>query len=264
MATLYAAKAQSATSSSLYTLDSTTAAPTSIGATGHAITGLAFDPTNSTLYGVSSPQSTSLPNHLFTIDPLTGTATNVGALGGSVGDIAFDSTGNLWGWTQDSGHGGLSPSATNGALVSVNKATGAATAVADSTLNTSGSAVAINSADVLYAILKVGGAANLYTFNTGTGLPSFVHVLSAVTTHTYGAAAFDSTDVLYAMDTAGATLVTVGTTLGTRTVIGTAGADFDALAWSVAAPPAPTVEGVNIAFGSDIFDTSPDYVRLDD
>jgi len=59
------------------TIDPTTGAATSVGSTGlRNPTGLAFDPTSGTLFGVDNTTG-----ELVTIDPTTGAATVVGATG---------------------------------------------------------------------------------------------------------------------------------------------------------------------------------------
>ncbi len=80
--------------------------------------GLAFDPTDGTLYG-----STQGGDNLYTIDIVTGVATQVGALSLSVtiGDIHFDAAGNLFGVVG----GGLGPNS----YVAIDKTTGAGTPI---------------------------------------------------------------------------------------------------------------------------------------
>ena len=63
--------------SSLYTIDTTTAATTLVGANGlQAVESLTFDATGSTLYATSGSQ-------LYAMDPADATATLIGALGTS-------------------------------------------------------------------------------------------------------------------------------------------------------------------------------------
>jgi len=78
--------------SDLYTFDITTGATTLVGPSGTFITGLAFNPTFTTLYSVN--QSTG---ELYTVDPATGTATLVGNTGIATPlDMSTDSNGVLW------------------------------------------------------------------------------------------------------------------------------------------------------------------------
>lgn len=117
---LYAAAGGSSVSK-LWTIDPDDGTPTSIGSTGIAITGLAFDPTSGILYASTSNGSPGgTGRKLYTIDPVTAVATLIGAfgLGGSVtcADISFKADGTLYGLTSF-----------NGDLATINKATGAAT-----------------------------------------------------------------------------------------------------------------------------------------
>jgi hypothetical protein len=255
---LYAAKAASATTSSLYTLNSGTAAPSSIGATGHALTALAFRPSDSVLFAASSPGSTSLPNHLFTIDPLTGTATNVGALGMVVSDIAFSSAGVLYGWA---------PSTE--VAVTINTTTGAATSLGGSATTSTGGALSFHSDGTLYLLLNVGGGLNLYTVNTGSGLVSLVGAVSPFSGNIPAAATFDSSDLLWWTNGgAGGSGINLQTlNIGTigRATIGAPGADFDALAWSI---PVVVVSGgtggvrIAVAFDDPTLEETPTWTYL--
>jgi DNA-binding beta-propeller fold protein YncE len=84
--------------------------------------GLAFDPTDGTLYG--SAGGTLGPDRIYTIDKNTGAVALVGTtgLGGSTPDLFFDPMGNLYG----SKGGGQSPDNT---LISIDSATGAGSAI---------------------------------------------------------------------------------------------------------------------------------------
>lgn len=118
MATLYAAKAQSQTTSDLYTIDPVTGTPTPVGPIGYAVTAMAWDPVGGVMYGVTSNNSAASPRNLITINLGTGAGTVVGALGlgatSSSSDITFTSDGQLWGIRTS-----------NGRLLSINKTTGA-------------------------------------------------------------------------------------------------------------------------------------------
>ncbi|MFQ5651813.1 MAG: FlgD immunoglobulin-like domain containing protein [bacterium] len=107
---------------SLHTVDPATGATSFMGNTGAPIRGMAFDPTDGTLWGSAGAGVDAI----FTIDKTTGAATFVGAtgLGGSTPDIHFDAAGNLFG-----SKGGGFFSGGNNALISIDKATGAGTVI---------------------------------------------------------------------------------------------------------------------------------------
>jgi DNA-binding beta-propeller fold protein YncE len=85
----------------LYTVSPINAATTDIGAVGVGFIfegGLAFDPTDGTLYGVNQGSDTN-PN-LLTLNTSTGAGTVVGLIGGGshdFGGLAFDAGGQLYG-----------------------------------------------------------------------------------------------------------------------------------------------------------------------
>lgn len=223
MATLYAARGGSQTTSDLYTVDPATGTCTSVGPIGFAVTGLAFDPTDGTLYGVTSNNSASSPRHLITIDPATGAGTDVGALGQPPGDICFDSTGVLYGFT--------TPSGTQD-LVTINKSTGAASVVGDSGLSsTFGEGLGCDPSDVLW-LFPFGGGGTYYTVNPSTGAVTSQGTLSGL--GSMAAVAFDSLGTCYAIKASGftSTLQTIDTATGAVTVIGTMSiTEGDALTW---------------------------------
>jgi N-acetylneuraminic acid mutarotase len=116
--TLYGTSIETALGpSTLRTLDPWTGASTPIGDTGFGpITGLAYDQTASTMYGVIGPGTSSL----LTINLASGAATVVGPTGITPGSLEFGSNGTLY---AGGGQGNV------GNLYTVNKATGAATLV---------------------------------------------------------------------------------------------------------------------------------------
>lgn len=242
MADLYGAKGGSA-NSDLYTIDPVTAAQTSVGPIGFAVTGLAFDPTTGTLYGLTSQLSPSgSGNSLITVNPLTGAGTLIAAISGLGGDripdIAFDSTGQLYGWRENSDNG----------ICKINKATAVGTTIgATPGFGTFGDGFDIRRSDgVCYAYPGGGNSTSFpgapygvqYTVNLTTG------VLTAGPTITGGAitdnpavaaAAFDNTDVLWQIlnDFPATSLVTIDVATGVTTDIGALANGFDALAWSL-------------------------------
>lgn len=108
--------------SDLVTVDSTTGAVLTIGATGvAAVSGLAYDAGAGVMYGVTAGGSTA---DLVRIDLTSGAASLVGATGlDHVGSIEFAPDGNLYGGVTNSG--GVDPEY----LVRIDPATGAATPV---------------------------------------------------------------------------------------------------------------------------------------
>ncbi len=158
---LYGALGSTETTSDLYTIDPDTGAATSVGASGFAITGLSFRPSDGVLFGVTSNNSGSNPRALITVDPVTGSGTLVGALGVTSGlaDIAFRSDDALYGY---------SPS--DRTLYSVNTTTGAATQVSATAIPTSGFGygLAFDAADVLFVFPK-GNVGVFYIVDETTG-----------------------------------------------------------------------------------------------
>jgi hypothetical protein len=264
---IYAARAGSQTTSDLYTVDHTTAAVTSVGASGYAITGLAIDPTSSILYGVTSPGSGASPKSLITINTSTGAGTLVGGLGGKViPDIAFDSTGQMYGWDN-----------TGGALATINKTTGAVADLGASGIGGGkvGLGIAINSTDVCYLFAK-GSTANYYTMNLSTGAATLVGSLDGTGSGTsITAASFDGANVCWAVNGDGASvsqLDTIDVATGVKTLIGAltpGGGTWDALVavgsgtggggGGTGAQP----EGVSISFTDLTLEPAPTWLRLD-
>jgi hypothetical protein len=126
---LYAATGQDTMSSLLVLNPMTGATATTIGPTGgFALTGLAQHPMTGVLYGVTTPLSPTAPENLVTLNTTTGAATVVGPLGHVVADIAFASDGRCFGWSESDDD-----------LLTIDVATGTATAVADYPDSTRGS-----------------------------------------------------------------------------------------------------------------------------
>jgi len=106
--------------SQLRTLDPATGISTIIGSTGinNPISGLAYDETSGTMYGLTGGASGGSSN-LVTVNLSTGAATVVGAVGFNGGSLEFAANGNLYAGST----GGA------GKLYLINKATGASTLV---------------------------------------------------------------------------------------------------------------------------------------
>lgn len=225
--TLYAARGGSLSTSDLYTVDPATAVMTSVGPIGYALTGLAEDPTDGMLYGLTSVNSAIDPLSIITIDKVTGDGTLVAACSPGTNtpwtDLAFDMYGNLYAFGQSQ------------TLWSVDKSTGVGTLVGSVGGGaTRGGAISIRSRNVGFASPNRGGDGEpFYTF-TLAGAFTLVGVFSGSPGGNIGAFAFDQTDDLYgAID--GTKLITVDLVTAADTVIGTFTFDrVDALTWGTA------------------------------
>jgi hypothetical protein len=169
--TLYAAQGNN-NASALYTVDPTTGVATSVAPIGMAITGLAYNATTSTLYGVTTPNSPVSPQSLVTIDTTTGTPTVIGPLAVPAGssqtiaEIEFDGSGNLWGWSESGDH-----------LVEIDTATGALTDFPNF-ISTAGDGMTWDPAINTMWIMPNGIGGNYYSLNLATGEPTLVGTLS--------------------------------------------------------------------------------------
>ncbi|MFN0019870.1 MAG: calcium-binding protein [Pirellulaceae bacterium] len=219
--------------SDLYLVDTTTGATTSIGPIGFAVTGLAVDPATGILYGSTSTRSPSNPGSIITIDKVTGAGTLVGSMvlsDDAIADITFDAAGTLYGWVE----------ADFDDLVVINKATGEATIVGDAGLSTFGSGLADVNGTLFYAGNGDGGA--LRTVDKVTGLTTIVATLTGAPASgdAIAALAMNPDDgTLFAVDLENgspnsAALVTINTTTGAITTIGSLPAKFDAIAFDAA------------------------------
>src|SRR3954453_8217199 len=131
----------------IYDVNTATGAATNPRPTGltSAVVGIAFQPTTGTMYGLTASAGTQ-QNSLVQINHLTGAGTVVGATGLSTifeGDLAFNPTnGSLYGIGSISG--------SNVQLFQINVATGAATVIGNTPTVADYSALAFNSAGVLF------------------------------------------------------------------------------------------------------------------
>lgn len=174
---LYGADGAGGNPSNLYLLDpSSGAVLQNIGPIGFAVTGLAVDPTDGTLYGstgLSASGGAPNPGHLISINKATGAGTVIGDLrpntpaNHTAADLAFTPDGALYGW--------LEPDDDD--LATINKTTGAATIVGNSGLSTYGSGLASNSAGTLF-FAGDGDAGQLHTINRATGAATPVATLN--------------------------------------------------------------------------------------
>jgi hypothetical protein len=238
--TLYGARGSSA-ASDLYTIDPATGASTSVGPIGMGVTGLAYDSSTGTLYGVTTPKSPLSPLSLVSIDTATGAPTVIGPLENSsataetIAEIEFDGSGALWGWSESDDN-----------FVRIDTATGEVTDF-PSFISTAGDGMAwIPGSDTLW-FMPNGSNGDYYSIDRSTGDVTTIGTLdgSGATV----AAATQSCDGLttYALEQGTpATLLTVDYATGSVTSIGATGMNNgDALAWACPAvaptPPAPPV-----------------------
>jgi DNA-binding beta-propeller fold protein YncE len=228
---LYSAVGAGAATSQLYQVNPATAAVTPLMNIGFGVTGLAQHPTTGILYGVT----VNSPRNLIAINVAALTVSVVGPLGvQAVADISFRSDGTLFGW--------IEPSVDS--LCTINLTTGAATLVASSGLGTFGSGLAFNPSGTLF-FAGSGNSGPLRTISPTTG-----QVLTTGPTLTgspdpgnsIAALAFNPvTGVLWAVDglddSGLAFLVTINTSTGAITNIGSLPNGTDALAWTNVAVP---------------------------
>jgi hypothetical protein len=258
--TLYVATGSKGANGVLYTVNPATAAFTMVGpitaSTGAiGLTGLAFDPLNGVLYGVTGFESPDSPRTLVTINPATGAATIIGAVTGSFGsvgltDLSFRADGTLF---------GINPST----LYTVNLGTAAATSIGSTGENPPGGGLAFNSLGALYSAGIATGTVD--TLNTSTGArtvgPTMTNAPHAGTLGAMMALGFSSANILYAPNSAreqnGATvttvdLVTINTSTGLVTDIGSLPGNVDALAFGPAVPEPSSIAllGVGVAIAA--------------
>ena len=231
---LYGADGEGGNLANLYVLNPATGAIVStIGPIGFSVTGLAFQPSTGVLYGTTGA-AVGTPS-LIRINTTTGAGTLIGPNGtGPVADITFRADGTLFGWTQASFD-----------LVTVNLVTGTATVVGDAGISTNGSGIAFSPAGILFFAGSNSNGA-LRTINPATGAPTTVVTLNGGPSPSpVNALAFNGDGVLYGSVrgsgfptfTAGF-LVTINTTTGLVTNLGTTVPRLDAIAFRPA-PPAP-------------------------
>ncbi len=174
--------------SSLYSIDSTTGAGTLIGSVGHAINGLAFDPTTGVLYGSTPPWDASAPGRLLVIDLATGAGTPVGGPFGVpfVSNLTFNDAGELYAFAH---HGDE--------LVRIDKLTGLATVFRDESVGAGANLLAFDNDDVLMLLIDE----DLWAVDTTTATITLAHDLTVDPGHHGG---FDpDTGLLWSVFTLG-------------------------------------------------------------
>lgn len=244
------------TSSSLYTIDPSTAAatlvgPIMVGATQvKHVVGLGVDPTTGTLYGFMNGQDSACSDFgagtLLTIDKATGAATVVGSTGAAAihsPDMTFDRFGTLYAWAE----GG----AANDDLMVVDTTTGTTSMVGECGCSTAATGISSNSKGAMY--LKSGSA--LYRLNPFTG---HVFDLVQLDASPQNMLAFGPSDVLYTGTRGSAgpsafTLQTIDPETGAVTTVGTNSvARIGALAWDLGTPTAPNVADLSLTKDADV------------
>ena len=222
---LFAALTAAQPTSNLYLVDPTTAAMTSLGPIGFAVSGMAQDPTSGILYGSVSERSGAGNHGLITIDTGTGAGTLVGSFLGAH-DIAFDASGQLWGID------------TSGELMQIDKTTANYSTIGSG--NDYGGGIDF---DAFGTLFQVGDRFdNVSTIDLGTGAKTVVVGTSPSSWLHSGT--IDSFGVFWASSPGGSgsgstNLVTVDLVTGAITNIGTfTFPSVGALAWG--SPPALT------------------------
>jgi hypothetical protein len=189
--------------STLYTVDTATAAATKIGDVmvgttqlSH-MTGLDFNPVTGVLYGVTSKSGTT-NGGLYTIDRNTGAATLIGTHNLNVPDISFKSNGALY-----------AIDGANNDLWTFNLTTGAPSLIGPLTnTNSANGGIAFNSAGTLY--LK--STQDFYTVNQTSGVATLAG-LPIINSNSNNALAFSpTTGLAYTIEREG-TGATAGTNL---------------------------------------------------
>ncbi len=236
---LYGADGAGGNPSNLYILDpGSGAAVENIGPIGFAVTGLAVDPADGTLYGSTSRQTTGgapSPGSLITINRTTGAGTLVGDLRPdteTAADITFTPDGALFGW--------LEPNSSD--LVTIDKVTGAASIVGDSGLNNEGSGLASSPGGVLFLAESDNGP--LRTVDRNTGATVTVATMNGTKGFRVPGLAFDAMGTLFGARQGGSAgfegdLITINTVTGAVTTMGPSLTRLDAITF---AQPQPALQ----------------------
>jgi fibronectin-binding autotransporter adhesin len=236
--TLYGVNGVDGNASSLYTINPTTGAaslvaPILINGSTIALTGIAYDQVNDTLYATTNYS----PAELLTIDPTTGNATVIGTIGGTfspffaaIVSLTVTSSGTLYAYSK-----GAQPEG----VYTLDKTTAASTLLGASGTNlnfgSSGCGLAVNAAGVIY--LAPGGAtgtnADLFTVptsgpNTGEAVAGPAFSGAPLTNSQMKSMVFSSSSTLYGINfqtlndpNFPANLVTIDPSTGVITNVGT-------------------------------------------
>jgi hypothetical protein len=227
----YIASGSGGIGGSLYVVDPATATTTLVGpitniAGGGAIglTGLAFNPVNGKLYGITSNSlsgGNTVQRSLVTINTATAVATVIGNLGFANSDISFRSDGVLYGYEAGGSSGGPR------SMTTINLTTGAATRVGTAFANTFtfGGGLAFSPGGTLYLSASgVQGSLDTLNPSTGTITSSTPMTGAPFATGSFNAMAFNANGTLFAINQSSANfdgyLVTVDPFGGLVTQVG--------------------------------------------
>ncbi len=211
------------TSVSMYTINATTGALTSIGtiAAGGRATSVTVDPTGKFAYVADGePNSDASPGvnvSMYTINPTTGALTSIGtiAAGLSPSSIAIDPSGKF-AYVASSGSNNVS-------MYSINATTGALTSLGPIAAGTSPSSVALDPTGTFAYVVNLGSNnVSIYAINATTGILTSIGTIAAGSSPTSiaidpsGKFAYvtnsDSNSVsMYSIDTATGALTLIGT-----------------------------------------------------
>jgi hypothetical protein len=209
---LFGISGSNGAASNLYLIDRNTGASTLIGATGfNHVVAMDFDPTTGILYGIRN--GSGVNGTLLTINAATGAATAVATLSwpsgfcganNNVPDMSFNAAGVLYGWRDPC----------DDDLYTIDKATGVATLVGESSIGTARFGLAFNSADQLFG--KVDNS--VFSISTATGQATF-H--SSIFESLQNMLAFDENDVAWSGNRgAGSPIFTFDINGGPATLVG--------------------------------------------
>lgn len=169
--TMYAVTGAGNSTSNLFTVNPTTGAATLVGSVGFShVTGLAYDPTTSTMYGHISDMFNSGVTDLITINLTTGAGTVVGNTNQQVPDMTFTPTGTLFAWSESDSVTGDSDN-----LYTINKLTASATMVGLSGIGTAQTGLGFRATT---STLYVKSSNDLFSLDTSTGVATSLGTLA--------------------------------------------------------------------------------------
>jgi len=206
---------------------------------------MAQDPTTGIVYAVNSPgfqPPSGTTRSLETVDLRSGNVTIIGPLGATgfrfgIADLAFRNDGTLFGWSENSDD-----------LITINKATGAATVIANAGISTFGSGLEFDTAGRLI-LAGGGGNGKVYQLDPATGLPTTLGNMTGAPGPGFPVNALSlgpdgnlwGSNFLTFPPTANAHLIRMNPTTLAVTDIGASLQRMDAVAWICMAPPVPTM-----------------------
>ncbi|MDB6148329.1 MAG: hypothetical protein JWO45_1993 [Spartobacteria bacterium] len=247
---LYAATGSFGIPGSIYQIDVTTgvisgthALTNAAGGAPIGLTGLAWNPAGTILYGVTNSASPNSPNHLVTVDPLTGHYVDIGSLGSGikVSDISFRANGTLYGFQAGGTDNGIPRALFTIALSGPNAGKATSVATTDLTI-TSGGGIAFSpvaTADGKPAgTLFLSATGSVGTLDTLSLLGSNARTVGpSMTGALYlgmGALAFDAAGTLWGADNDGLGQATVSVALETINLVnGAVGGPNNGQGWDL-------------------------------